>query len=107
MLREIKDWRLRLKLVKSKNSAQRPQLKALGESIDLFETLILTYRALHQDTPSRLRRKTLKKLANEWPIRIRRFRTQWLRANRISQLDDTVGTFERIAAHLQTIADAD
>jgi hypothetical protein len=107
MLREIKDWRLRLKAVKAKNALQRPQLKALGETIDLFETLILSYRALHQDTPSLLRRRTLKKVNTEWPLRIRRFRMHWLRANRISGLDDTVRTFERIAAHLTAIADTD
>ena len=107
ILREIKDWRYRHKAVKVKNVAQRPQLKALGDTIDLLETLFLSYRALHQDTPSRFRRRTLKKLNSEWPIRIRRFRSHWLRFNRISGLDDTVAMFERIRVHLNTIADAD
>lgn len=107
MVRELKDWRERYKAVKSKNAALRPQLKALGDTIDLYEALILSYRALHQDTPSRLRRKTLKKLNAEWSLRIRRFRAYWMKSNRISGMDDTVSTFERIATHLQTIYDAD
>jgi hypothetical protein len=105
MLREIKDFKVRLKAIKVHNSKMKAHVKSVLETVKLLEILLLCYRALHQDTPSRLRRKLVEKINKEWPVRIKRFRAVWLRFNRISQLDETVTAFENIAQHFRELAD--
>jgi hypothetical protein len=103
ILKELALIKKRMKLAECSSSLGKASINELGDTVRLLEILIQSFMVCASDQKPIVRQKRLAMLKREWPLRLKRYETQWLKNNRSGGLKESLTGLRKVADLITSI----